>query len=217
MTAGYDGIVGFIKNQLTPQKRRTLSKTKKIVVSSMGKLVKSYALIMLVTFFEMLIGLGVLKIIGVYKSGYIFIIAIIIAIVDILPVLGTGTVVIPWAVFSLINKSYGLGIGLLVIYACITVIRQIIEPKIVANNLGIPAIVSIMGMYIGVQLFGFIGIFIMPIMITVLKVLNDDGVIHIWRSSKKAAAQDAPAPTADGSEGEKEPEEESKEESEPEK
>lgn len=217
MTAGYDGIVGFIKNQLTPQKRRTLSKTKKIVVSSMGKLVKSYALIMLVTFFEMLIGLGVLKIIGVYKSGYIFIIAIITAIVDILPVLGTGTVVIPWAVFSLINKSYGLGIGLLVIYACITVIRQIIEPKIVANNLGIPAIVSIMGMYIGVQLFGFIGIFIMPIMITVLKVLNDDGVIHIWRSSKKAAAQDAPAPTADGSEGEKEPEEESKEESEPEK
>ena len=215
MTAGYDGIVGFIKNQLTPQKRRTLSKTKKIVVSSMGKLVKSYALIMLVTFFEMLIGLGVLKIIGVYKSGYIFIIAIIIAIVDILPVLGTGTVVIPWAVFSLINKSYGLGIGLLVIYACITVIRQIIEPKIVANNLGIPAIVSIMGMYIGVQLFGFIGIFIMPIMITVLKVLNDDGVIHIWRSSKKAAAQDAP--TADGSEGEKESEEESKEESEPEK
>lgn len=217
MTAGYDGIVGFIKNQLTPQKRRTLSKTKKIVVSSMGKLVKSYALIMLVTFFEMLIGLGVLKIIGVYKSGYIFIIAIITAIVDILPVLGTGTVVIPWAVFSLINKSYGLGIGLLVIYACITVIRQIIEPKIVANNLGIPAIVSIMGMYIGVQLFGFIGIFIMPIMITVLKVLNDDGVIHIWRSSKKAAAQDAPAPTADGSEGEKEPEEESKEESETEK
>ena len=53
----------------------------------------------------------------------------------------------------------------------------------------------------------------MPIMITVLKVLNDDGVIHIWRSSKKTAAQDAPAPTADGSDGEKE----SKEESETEK
>ena len=113
MTAGYDGIVGFIKNQLTPQKRRTLSKTKQIVFSSMGKLVKSYALIMLITFAEMSIGLSVLKVIGAYKSGYIFIIAIITAIVDILPVLGTGTVVIPWAVFSLINGSYGLGIGLI--------------------------------------------------------------------------------------------------------
>ena len=91
MTAGYDGIVGFIKNQLTPQKRRTLSKTKQIVFSSMGKLVKSYALIMLITFAEMSIGLSVLKVIGAYKSGYIFIIAIITAIVDILPVLGTGT------------------------------------------------------------------------------------------------------------------------------
>ena len=193
MTAGYDGIVGFIKNQLTPQKRRTLSKTKQIVFSSMGKLVKSYALIMLITFAEMSIGLSVLKVIGAYKSGYIFIIAIITAIVDILPVLGTGTVVIPWAVFSLINGSYGLGIGLIVIYACITVIRQIIEPKIVASNLGIPPIVSIMGMYIGLQLFGFIGIFIMPIVITVLKVLNDDGVIHIWRSSKKSVEADAAA------------------------
>ena len=95
--------------------------------------------------------------------------------------------------FSLINGSYGLGIGLIVIYACITVIRQIIEPKIVASNLGIPPIVSIMGMYIGLQLFGFIGIFIMPIVITVLKVLNDDGVIHIWRRSKKSVEADAAA------------------------
>ena len=148
---------------------------------------------MLITFAEMSIGLSVLKVIGAYKSGYIFIIAIITAIVDILPVLGTGTVVIPWAVFSLINGSYGLGIGLIVIYACITVIRQIIEPKIVASNLGIPPIVSIMGMYIGLQLFGFIGIFIMPIVITVLKVLNDEGVIHIWRSSKKSVEAAASA------------------------
>lgn len=191
MTSGYDGIVRFIKNQLSPQKRRTLSRTKQIVFSSVGKLVKSYALIMLITFAEMFVGLYALKLIGVYKSGYIFIIAVITAIVDILPILGTGTVLIPWAVFSFITGSYGLGIGLLVIYACISVIRQIIEPKIVANNLGIPPIVSIMGMYIGLQLFGFIGIFLMPILITVLKVLNDDGVVRIWRSTKKKVKQEA--------------------------
>lgn len=78
-----------------------------------------------------------------------------------------------------------MGIGLLVLYACITVIRQVIEPKIVASNLGIPPIVSIMGMYIGLQLFGVIGLFLMPITITVIKVLNDEGVVRIWKKEKK--------------------------------
>ena len=185
ITSDYDMIVNFVKRQLSPEKRRNLSKTKGIVLSSIGKLVKSYLLIMLITFAEMCVGIGALKVIGVYSGKYIFIIAMITAIVDIFPVLGTGTIIIPWAVISLITRSYGMGIGLLVLYACITVIRQVIEPKIVASNLGIPPIVSIMGMYIGLQLFGVIGLFLMPITITVIKVLNDEGVVRIWKKEKK--------------------------------
>lgn len=185
ITSDYDMIVNFVKRQLSPEKRRNLSKTKGIVFSSIGKLVKSYLLIMLITFAEMCVGIGALKVIGVYSGKYIFIIALITAIVDIFPVLGTGTILIPWAVISLITGSYGMGIGLLVLYACITVIRQVIEPKIVASNLGIPPIVSIMGMYIGLQLFGVIGLFLMPITITVIKVLNDEGVVRIWKKEKK--------------------------------
>lgn len=185
ITSDYDMIVNFVKRQLSPEKRRNLSKTKGIVFSSIGKLVKSYLLIMLITFAEMCVGIGALKVTGVYSGKYIFIIALITAIVDIFPVLGTGTILIPWAVISLITRSYGMGIGLLVLYACITVIRQVIEPKIVASNLGIPPIVSIMGMYIGLQLFGVIGLFLMPITITVIKVLNDEGVVRIWKKEKK--------------------------------
>ena len=185
ITSDYDMIVNFVKRQLSPEKRRNLSKTKGIVFSSIGKLVKSYLLIMLITFAEMCVGIGALKVIGVYSGKYIFIIALITAIVDIFPVLGTGTIIIPWAVISLITRSYGMGIGLLALYACITVIRQVIEPKIVASNLGIPPIVSIMGMYIGLQLFGVIGLFLMPITITVIKVLNDEGVVRIWKKEKK--------------------------------
>lgn len=185
ITSDYDMIVNFVKRQLSPEKRRNLSKTKGIVFSSIGKLVKSYLLIMLITFAEMCVGIGALKVIGVYSGKYIFIIALITAIVDIFPVLGTGTIIIPWAVISLITGSYGMGIGLLALYACITVIRQVIEPKIVASNLGIPPIVSIMGMYIGLQLFGVIGLFLMPITITVIKVLNDEGVVRIWKKEKK--------------------------------
>ena len=94
--------------------------------------------------------------------------------------LGTGTVLIPWAVISLLNANYPLAIGLIVMYACITVIRQIIEPKLVAAQLGIPAFLTIVSMFIGSQIFGVIGIFILPITIVMLKLLNDEGIIHIF-------------------------------------
>ena len=129
----------------------------------------------------MVIGLSFLKLIGVYTGGYIFAISLITAIVDILPVLGTGTILVPWGVWSLLTGNIGFGIGILVVYAIITVIRQIIEPKLVASQLGLPAYVTITAMYIGTRLFGFIGLFLLPISIMVLKVLNDDGIIHIFR------------------------------------
>ena len=91
---------------------------------------------------------------------------------------------IPWALWSLFTGDVGLGIGLLVVYAIISVIRQVIEPKLVASQLGLPPFVTIMAMYIGSQLFGFIGLFLLPITIMLLKVLNDEGVIHIFK--KKA-------------------------------
>ena len=122
---------------------------------------------------------------GVYDSGYIFVIAILTAIIDIVPVLGTGTVLIPWAVISLLNGNYPMAIGLIVMYACITVIRQIIEPKLVAAQLGIPAFLTIVSMFIGSQIFGVLGIFILPITIVMLKLLNDEGIIHIFHYTDK--------------------------------
>lgn len=183
ITSDYDRIVIFIKNQFSPEKRRKLEQTKEIAFTSVGKLIKSYILIMCITFAEITVGLSILKVLGIYSGKYIFIIALVTALVDIFPVLGTGTILIPWGLASLLFGNYPFGIAIIIIYVCITVIRQIIEPKIVANNLGIPPILSLMGMYIGLKLFGVIGLFIMPIIITVLKVLNDKGVIKLWRKS----------------------------------
>lgn len=180
MTSGYDEIVNFIKRQLSPEKRQLLSATKEIFFSSVLKLIKSYALIICITFVEMFLGLTVLKLIGAYNGGYVAIVAIIVALIDIFPVLGTGTVLIPWAIISLITGNIGMGIGLIVLYAVITVIRQIVEPKLVAANLGLAPVVTIMCMYIGLQLFGVAGIFIMPILVTIVKLLNDRGIIRIW-------------------------------------
>ena len=184
MTTDYRTLRDMILSQLSQKRQSAVIRTKQVTFSTLGKMGKAYSIILFVTFMEMLLGLSFLKLIHVYNSGYIFAIAFITAIVDIIPGLGTGTILIPWALWSLFTGDVGLGIGLLVVYAIISVIRQVIEPKLVASQLGLPPFVTIMAMYIGSQLFGFIGLFLLPITIMLLKVLNDEGVIHIFK--KKA-------------------------------
>ena len=147
---------------------------------------------MLITFSEMFIGLNILKLIGVYESSYIFVISFVTCVVDIVPVLGTGTIVLPWAVYSFIMGDVGMGIGLLIIYGVITVIRQIIEPKLVAMQLGLPPFITIIAMFFGLKLFGFIGLFLLPLLITMLKVLNDNGTIHLWKRPCDVEEETAP-------------------------
>lgn len=189
MTSDYDEIMGFIKRQFPEEKRKDLSRAKVLLKTTLSKMAKAYALIMTVTFTEMFIGLSVLKLAGIYSSNYAVIIAIVTAIVDIIPVLGTGTVLIPWALYNLIVGNFGLAIGLAVIYAVITVIRQIVEPKLVAGQLGLSPVVTISSLYLGLKIFGVFGMIIAPILVTMLKVLNDEGIIHIWKSSKAEAEE----------------------------
>ena len=184
MASDYDRLVGFLKNQL-PEKRRTvLSRSKSILLTTLKQLLKAYGTIMLVTFTEVFIGLNILKLVDIYDSGYIFIISAITCVVDIVPVLGTGTIMIPWAFYSLITGNIPLTIGLAVIYVVILIVRQVVEPKLVAVRLGLPPVITIASMYLGTQIFGFVGLFLLPITIIMLKRLNDEGVIHLWKTGK---------------------------------
>lgn len=182
MTAEYDKVKEFVVLQFPKEKRTDLSKAKNILKSSLSKMGRAYLLIMLITFIELFAGLSVLRLIGIFQSNYIVIIAVVCAIVDIVPMLGTGTILIPWAVYNLIVGNYAMAVGLIIIYAVITVIRQIIEPKLVAGQLGLSPVVTISAMYIGLRLFGFIGMFITPLAIIMLKLLNDEGIIKLWKS-----------------------------------
>ncbi len=180
VTCDYDNITKLVKNNISEEHEAKIIKIKKLFGDVIGKMLKSYATIVFVTFCELTIGLNLLKLIGVYKGGYIVAISIVTAILDILPVFGTGTVLIPWAVYSFFSGNIGLGIGLLVVYGVITVIRQILEPRLVAMNVGLPPIVTLAGMYLGLQLFGIVGLFALPITFVMVKVLNEEGIIHLW-------------------------------------
>ena len=205
LASDYDRVINFIKRQLPPGKRDAVSFTKRSMFSSVGKLVKAYAILMFMTFCEMVIGLNILRMFGLYKASFLLATAVLVAIVDILPILGTGTVLIPWTIYSLLSGSTGFGIGLLVLYIVIYIIRQAVEPKLVASNLGLPPILTVMGMYIGAVLFGFIGLFLVPLSIMCVKILNDTGAVKLWKNlgdakpapKEPAAEKDIPAKPAD--------------------
>lgn len=191
MTADYDLIVRFVYCQFPKEKRKDLTRAKQLLKMNLGKMAKAYALIMLVTFTEVLIGLTILKMIGLFNSSYITVIAVVTAIVDVIPVLGTGTIVLPWAAYSFITGNIGMGIGLLVLYATVTVIRQIVEPKLVAGQLGLPPFVTLIAMYLGLKIIGVLGVFILPIIAIMLKLLNDEGIIELWKSPTKVMAEES--------------------------
>lgn len=188
MTSDYHTLRSLIMTQ-AGKRAGAFIRTKQIIFSTLGKMFRAYGLIMCITFLEMVLGLTILKLFEIYENGYIFAIALITAVIDIVPVLGTGTVLIPWAIWMFFSGDIAMGIGLLVVYGVITVIRQIIEPKLVASQLGLPAFVTLMAMYIGSQLFGFVGLFLLPMTVMLLKVLNDDGVIHIFKVPPEEAAE----------------------------
>ncbi len=183
MTADYDKISNFVYRQFPKEKQKDLTRAKQMLKMNLGKMAKAYALIMVVTFTEIFIGLTVLQLLGLFQSGYIAVIAVVTAIVDVIPVLGTGTIVLPWAAYSLIVGDYGMAIGLIIIYVTVTVIRQIVEPKLVAGQLGLPPFVTLIAMYLGLKIFGVLGVFVLPIIVIMLKLLNDEGIISLWRSA----------------------------------
>lgn len=184
LTSDFQHVMNFIKLQFPEERRKDLTRAKLILKDSLGKMGRAYAIILFITFIEMCVGLTVLRLIGVFESNYIVLIAAATAIIDIVPLLGTGTVIFPWALYCLIMKDYGMAIGLVVIYIVISVIRQVIEPKLVAGQLGLSPIVTIMAMYLGLKLFGFVGMFVLPLTIIVLKLLNDEGILKLWKTGK---------------------------------
>ncbi len=177
MTSEYDLIRDMILSLCSEERGKKIVETKKTVTKGVGKLIKAYVTLMLITFTEVFLGLNLMRLIGVYEGGYIAIIAFVTCIVDIIPVLGTGTILIPWAVYSIITGNFGMGIGLIILYAVITVLRQAIEPKLVANQVGLPSIITIMAMFLGARLFGALGVVLLPLTVIVLKMMLDEGII----------------------------------------
>ena len=175
ITISFEDIISFIERQIPGSMKKTIDESKKYISTTLFKCILSYLIIIAMTFTEIWIGLSILRI------DNAMLIAFIIAIFDILPILGTGGIMVPWAVISFIYGNYTIGIGIAILYIIVTIIRNIVEPKLVGHQVGLHPVVTLATMLIGLNFFGIVGLFGFPITLSLLKNLNDKGVIRIFK------------------------------------
>lgn len=120
--------------------------------------VKAYSMLISIT---AILTMLAMKILGV---DYILTIGMTVGLLDILPVLGPGTFFVPWILFELFTGKTRLAISLLVVYTIITVVRQSLEPKVVGDNIGLHPLATLVSLYAGLQLGGFTGLVLGPIL-----------------------------------------------------
>lgn len=147
--------------------------------------IKSQLILSGVTAIELMIGLSIMGV------GHPFFIAILIAIVDMLPVLGTGTVLIPWALISLLTgESIYFCIGMIIIYFVCLSVRNLLQPKILSDNIGLNPLITLIAIWIGYKLYGFLGMIIVPIAVMLIYKLYEIGIFDWFFLSHKKKGED---------------------------
>ncbi|MCD8315260.1 MAG: sporulation integral membrane protein YtvI [Firmicutes bacterium] len=174
-TADYKILYGFIRRQFSDETYEKIDAVRVAVRDTLFSYIKSYATIMSITFVELLIATLIMRVDNAPA------VSLAIAVFDILPVVGTGTILIPWAVIEILWGKYAYAVGLIVTYVIIFVVRQIIEPKIVGHHVGLHPLVTILCMFFGSMLFGAVGLFGVPIFAAIIVELNQKGIIHIFK------------------------------------
>lgn len=162
----------------TPENlQRQYMLVKKSMVRAVGGYLKAQLKIEIWMYLLLVIGLSILKV------NYAFLIAIGIAILDILPFFGTGTVLVPWALIKLLSSDYVVAIGLFVLWGVGQLARQLIQPKIVGDSIGVPAIPTLFLLYIGYKLSGVIGMIVAVPIGLILFTMYEEGVFDTTRNS----------------------------------
>lgn len=169
----YIEIKEFLFNRLSDTTVKKLQFIKATIVEKLFKLFKGYLIIIAITFVELFLGLTLIG------YNYALILAAIISLVDILPVLGSGTVLIPWAIAAALSGHTSNAIVLVILYAVITAVRNIFEPKIIGDKLGVHPILMLASVFVGARIFGLGGIIVAPLTLVIIQsVISPDNTLR---------------------------------------
>lgn len=172
-TVDFERILAALKRLLPEKTVELLTSVRDFSFRTLGRYLRSYALILLITFAELSLGFIILRVANPFAM------ALGIALFDILPVFGTGGIMLPWAVMKSVGGDIGAAIGLLALWIVISVVRNIIEPKIVGSQVGLHPLATLIAMFVGTKLFGVVGLFVLPIGLAV--------AYPVWKERKGIA------------------------------
>lgn len=159
----YERLSDYFNQILPPSVTRGFCNIRNIFLGSTAKILKGYLILMLITFGELSIGFFIIG------NNYGIALAALISILDILPIIGTGTVLIPWSVFEIITGNLSAGISLLVLYVVVSIVRNILEPRIIGKQLDIHPLLTLISFYAGLKLFGITGMLLVPVVVICIK------------------------------------------------
>jgi len=152
----YDLIAKKIERSFPEKISSKLPIVKREIVGMVSKYIKAYSILLLITLVQLFSGFLIL---GIKNS---FLLSVLIAFVDMLPILGVGTVLIPWAIVELIGGNTFVGIGLLILFVIVYIVRQIAEPKVLSKQMNVHPLITLFAMYAGLKILGIGGLIIAP-------------------------------------------------------
>lgn len=176
MSCGYKDVSTFILRQIPRNRHTSLRDFKTDLFSTFGKWLKAELMLASITFAEMSIAFLFMRI------DFAIILALVVAFVDLLPVLGSGAVLIPWALLSMIGGNFNTGIALIVMFTVNVIVRSLLEPKMIGKQIGLPPIATLIAMYVGFCSVGVLGMILFPIGLIMVKHLNDKGYLKLWKN-----------------------------------
>ena len=176
ITADFEILQKSLVRQFSAKNSVLYENIKIHLSGTVGKYIKAYAIIFVISYAELALGLWI---IGINNP---FFVALLIALFDLLPVLGTGMILFPWTLITFLQGNFVRGIGLLILYIVIIVVRNIIEPKIIGEKVGMHPIVALLAMILGLRLFGIIGLIGVPITVALVISLNRADAICIFKN-----------------------------------
>ncbi len=171
MTRDYAVIQKFFEAQIPLGMREKSKILKDDLINALGGYVRTQLILMCITISICFIGFLLLG----FNSAILL--AIIIGVVDALPIFGSGLFLVPLAIYNLILGKYSMVVGLAAMHALIIIVRQVVEPRILSNQIGVYTLVTIMAMYVGFRTMGIIGLIIGPVLVIVLQTLQKVGLL----------------------------------------
>ena len=166
----------FLLAQLPSQLRRRLEEVGRDLKGGFGGMLRSQLMLMGMTFFELLTAFLLLRVRG---AGML---AAVAAVIDALPVFGTGLVLVPWALGCLLLGEGRRGLALLLLWGLTSLVRSCAQAKLLGDQIGLDPLASLLGVYVGWRIAGVWGMLLFPLLLMALIRLNERGVLQLWRS-----------------------------------